>query len=721
VAVASFDTETAASVELPALGVDAYAKHPDTRVWCMSYAIDDGPVKTWLRGDPDPEDLLEHVRRGGIMAAWNCYFDQTIWNEVLCRDRPHWPRLPTRQCRCTMAEAYALSLPGALDNAAVALNLPVRKDGEGYKLMRKMMRPTIKWRQARTKFLEGKGPDPGPPEWYDTPENIIRLGQYCDQDVVTERAAGKQIAKLSAYEQAVWQLDQTINRRGLLIDAKAASAAYEIAKSENRILGRELAEITFGAVKSGNNQPDMVAWLNQQADVYGFPVFEDLKKNKVQRRVAEGAPDGAVPLPAHVLRVLELRLQIAKSSTKKLKPMLEGRCPDGRVRGLFQYHGTTTGRWAARRIQPHNMIRSELKKREIDACFELFGETVHAVDVIRINYAAPLNAIASCMRGMLIPAPGCRFIGGDLAGIEGRVVAWLAGEEWKLDAFRDLDKGTGADNYKLAYSRSFGVPVEQVDDDQRQIGKVQELALGYQGSVGAFLSMGDNYGIVPSKIAKAVHAITDRYVWQDTAEQYPKEVAMQKGLSREVWTGLKVVVDAWRDAHARVKGCWYDTQDAAVRAIEDPRTVYETETGLIKWVSNREFLYCRLPSGRCLAYARPEVDYVPTKKGNRTKPQIRYMGLGKVSKKWGPQRTYGGRLVENATQAVARDVLVDAMFRLEAKGYPIVLHVHDEVVCEVPHDRGDPDELRDLICEKKPWVQGCPINAKPWTGPRYQK
>jgi DNA polymerase len=342
---------------------------------------------------------------------------------------------------------------------------------------------------------------------------------------------------------------------------------------------------------------------------------------------------------------------------------------------LFQYFGAATGRWAGRKIQLQNLPRPKIKQEAIE-------RAISAPEKITGNI---MQTASDCIRGMFIPAPGNTFICADYSNIEGRCLAWIAGEEWKLRAFRAFDADVGDDLYRLAYAKSFRKNVDKVTDDERQIGKVMELALGYGGGVGAFQTMARGYGV----------KVTDA-----KAEE------------------LKT---AWRDAHPKTKSFWYALEEAASSAITHPGQAFKANR--IVYIKKGSFLCCKLPSGRIMYYPYPKLEMVDTPWGDK-KMGITYMSQDSQSKKWMRCKTYGGSLCENICQAISRDILAEGMLRLESVKYKIVMHVHDEIVAEIPKEYMPEVELEafeSIMAVVPEWATGFPIVAKGWTGDRYRK
>ena len=707
--IAHHDFESYSLCDLTSCGAYVYGQHPSTGVHCLSYELPGWarPI-CWKPSDPDPREFLDYIQNGGAVGAWNSQFEEhAMWNGALARLKPQWPKPRTEQFHDIMAWSYAAALPGSLEEAAKALGMPERKDTEGARIMKQVMRPR-------------KINDDGTPVWWapeSSPEKFEKLYAYCDQDVIVEREAAKRLRPLSPSERRLWLLDQKINQRGVMLDAAAVRAASKLVSSQIPALNSRMREL---ADCDATNPGAILAWLRNYV-----PDQENLDKAAITTLLDR------FDLPDVVREVLSIRQAAGKSSTAKLTAMLKTAGRDGRVRGMFKYHRATTGRWAGSLIQLHNMPRPKFGPKEASEVIELFGHP-NGADCIDLGYAKPMDAISWCLRGMLVPAPGPRLIGGDFAKIEGRVLAWLAGETWKLDAFRDYDLKIGPDLYKLAYARAFDISPDEIgkDDERRQIGKVMELAFGYQGGVGSFRSMAKNYSADLAAIAEVVERTADPGAWIKAEKKrlwLQVEHGMHADLPPKIYTGLRVLVDAWRDAHPYITAFWRDLEECALSAVKYKGQVFKTATGLISFVRGEHFLYARLPSGRVLSYARPSIETVINELTGNPQQVVQYWAAGKDKetgqrkKDFAPVKSYGGLISENVTQATARDCLSEAMERLEAAGYPVVLHVHDEARCEVPNGRGSVAECTEIMGRAPAWAGGLPIAVECSELVRYHK
>lgn len=668
------DFETRSTVDLTVAGLDTYSHHPDTDVWCLAYAFGDEPIEVWTPGDGFPERLRKHVESGGKLVGHNVGFELAVWNDV-CVPRYGFPQLKLGQCACTQAEAYAMALPGSLERAAPAAGIEARKDAGGKRLMLQMCQP------------RSVSPD-GKIVWWDEPDKVARLIEYCKQDVEVERQLHKRLVPLSPAEREVWLLDHEINNRGVQIDIATATAAQATVVAEQARLHDRLREVTGNFVGFTTEVARLTEWVRSQGvDLPGVAKADVLDALALDT------------LPAPVREALLIRQEAGRSSTAKLSKMLSAASADGRVRGLFQYHGASTGRWAGRRIQPHNFPRPTMDQKRIEDAIPYLGDA----EFMDNFFGKPVDVIVNCLRAMLVPAPGKDFLVGDFSNVEGRVLAWLAGEEWKLKAFRDFDAGKGPDIYLLTAARMYGVPVGALTkkSPERLVGKVSELAGGFGGGVGAFRQM-----------EKSLHVdlgFTD-------AELDEKK-------------------QAWRAANPNIEHYWHEVEAAAINATLNLGAFSAGPKGReVKFRKDGSFLWCRLPSGRVLCYPYPKIMSVTTPWGAQ-KDALTYftvvsaVGGGKVIEDpnangtWQRISTFGGSLVENGTQAVARDLLARALLKLEAAGFPVVMHVHDEAVCEV--DENLPELALAEFCATMStvptWASSLPVSVDSWRGKRYAK
>lgn len=648
------DFETYSAVDLPGCGLDNYATDPSTGVHCMAFCFDDEAIGIWLEDEAKLSPTLHaHVQRGGIVVAHNAAFELAIWNGV-CVPKYGWPPLKAEQCRCTMAQAYAMSLPGSLDKASAALGVAQRKDLAGARVMMQLAKPKLDgtfWK----------------PE--DDPDKFNRLYEYCKQDVEVERALDERMMQLSDQEQRLWVLDQKINQRGIQVDIASIDAAMKVVEVEKARLDKEMLRVTGGVVGKCTEVQLLVKWIKTQGvELKGLAKADVIDALKLE------------DVPAAVRKALMLRQEAAKSSTAKLIAMKNRASKDGRVRGTLQYHGASTGRWAGRGIQVQNFPRPRpgTKPKHIDDMFTHLRDR----DYIDMCYGPVLDAMADCLRGMIVAKPGYELIAMDFSAIEARVLAWLAGEEKVLDIFRTHGK-----IYEHAAAGIYNKKIEEVNKDERQIGKVAVLALGYGGGVGAFQSMARVYGV---KVA------------DDKADEIKK---------------------AWRESHKRIVRYWYDLEGAAINAVDLGVVCKAGPIGRqIAFVKKGSFLWCKLPNGRVLCYPYPVVKDTPTPWGE-PKSALHFMTVNGTTNKWEETSTYGGSLAENITQAVARDLLAEALPRLEDNGFPVVFHAHDEAVVEIATSQPQ-DTLHmveEIMSEVPAWATGLPISAEGWRAARYRK
>lgn len=692
------DFETRSACPIKSAGAEKYAMHDSSSVLCMGYAFGNEPAEIWLPTEPFPQRVADHVAAGRTVAAHNAHFEIAVWNFTLARQVPNIPKLCASQMDDTMARARVMGLPSSLEMLAQVLRLDQQKDAAGHKAMLALSKP-FKRRD-------------GSQYYRDDAAMFETLYAYCKQDVETERAIDGVLPPLSAFEKSLWVKDHEINMRGVLLDLPSVRSAMPVVARETDALDREMQIATVGKVSSARKVAELRAWVNARC---GTPALLPDGASEARGETDDTADDLRAStvanllktdLPDDVRRALEVRQEASKASTSKLKAMVASACDDGRARGLLSYHGAGPGRWAGRRIQTQNMPRCpETFKPHHAADVLATLRVANAGKILRFEYGeAPLTLLSWSLRSLIIAAPGSRFLSCDYSNIEGRVLAWLAGETWKVRAFEDYDTFTGGtdakgkplrkgpDIYRIAYSRSFGVPVGDVTDDQRQLGKVQELALGYQGGIGAFRSMAINYGI---------HVVEKR----EDAPADAKQVLTENEADE--------IKAAWRDAHPKVVKYWYALQRAAIAAVKNPGSVHSVEA--VAYKVHNAFLVCRLPSGRVIAYAFPRIEK------DKFGEHVAFYGVDSYTRKWAKSKLYGGLLCENVVQATARDVLAEAIMRLEASGYPVIMHVHDEIVSECPTAHGNFEEFAKLMCVAPSWAGGLPIAVSGWEGERYRK
>jgi DNA polymerase len=652
------DTETFCETPLEH-GLHRYAEKVEITV--LAWAIDEGPVEVIDCTRPGWEDKVKVALAAADAAdeqVWqNSAFDRTVMRHAWGYE------MPVERVVDTMVQALAHGLPGSLDKLCSVLGVPtdLAKHKEGKQLVQLFCKP----RPAKQKIRRATR-ETHPVEWQ-------RFLDYAGSDILSMREVRKRLPKWNypgnQRERDLWVLDQKINDRGVAVDLALAEAAVRATDLAKKGLKAKTQELTGFDPETGQGLESTTqrdAFLKYLLGEFGVDL-PDMQKGTLERRLADEN------LPEPVKDLLRIRLMATVSSTAKYKTLLRGTSSDGRLRGTLQFCGAArTGRWAGRLFQPQNLMRPTLKQQAILDAIEVF-----LADCADLVYDNVMNTAANCTRGALTVGPGKKMVSSDLANIEGRFLAWLAGEEWKLQAFRAFDAGTGPDLYYVGASEVLNIPIDQVTADQRQAqGKVPELACGYQGAVGAFQAMARIYGLEMSD-ARALE-----------------------------------IVKAWRKKNKHIVELWYETERAAIRAAEQPGLRVEAAGGKLVFQRDGSWLRMRLPSGRCLCYPGVAVE----------EGKLTYMGVNQYTRKWERLHTYGGKLIENATQGGARDVLAHNMAEAEAAGYEIVLTCHDELVTEpIDGDQFTVDRLSSIMTTVPPWAQGLPLAAAGWEGARYRK
>lgn len=664
------DSETYSPVPIKN-GTHAYSEQAEVMI--ISYAIDDpligeGDVKVvdLTAGERLPQELLDALADPEVIIVMQNggNFDRIVLAADLGLV------IPSERVHDTLVQALSHGLPGGLDKLCQIFDVPEalakHKNGRTYIQMFCVPRPKNSKVRRWTR-------DTHPVEWQ-------RFLDYAGGDIHSMRYLYKAMPKWNypgkpkgnarfAPEYELWLLDQKINDRGFRVDTELAAAAVDMVATHKKTLAKRVVDLTDDDVQSATQRDALLRHLLEQ---YGVDL-PDMKKGTLERRLEDQE------LPAVVRELIAIRLEASGTSQAKYERVLSGVSKDGRLRGTLAFCGASrTGRWAGRLFQPQNMPRLNMPIPDIHAAIDDIKSGVG--DLVLDD---PMRAASNAIRGVIVASEGRKLVGADLANIEGRVLAWLAGEEWKLKAFKAYDEGTGPDLYLVTAGEILGKRPEDVTKEERQsTGKVPELACGFQGAAGAFASMMALYGL-------------------DLAEDV-----------------VVSIVQGWRQKNAMIKAFWYALEEAALEAILQPGVV--TTAGKIKFQKKGNWLRMQLPSGRFLCYANPTLvdnDFIPGRKS------IAYLGVNSYTRQWDIIKTYGGKLAENATQATARDVIAYNMPAIEEAGFPIILSTHDDVLTE-PEDKPEysAKRLERLISAHPFWADdNLPLAAEGFEGYRNMK
>lgn len=689
------DFETRSEVDLKEVGAWKYALHPSTTVMCLTIGDHKDRLVT-LNGlelgfdwnwdkvtSMLSDDLIDRIQTGHIVAH-NAPFEYAVYNAILVR-RFGWPaRWEPKLWSCTLARAAMVGLPLDLDSLGKALKLPLLKDLEGRGVMQKLCKPLAK-----------RDPITGAPRFDEDPAKYARLCEYNRGDVLTEMLADEQLPELPPHERAIWESDLIINRRGVAVDLAVAGRAAEVADVLTTNLNDRLRELTGGEI----DKATQVAKMKHYLALKGVFV-EALDQASLTDLLAK--PE----LPADVREVLTIRRQVGKSSTAKYTKTIATACTDGRVRGVLQYHAAHTGRWGGRLIQPQNYPKG----------FDTPAEQARAIDAIMrgpdhlsLFYGnRAMNALSDALRGTIVAGPGKVLVGGDFNAIEARTLFWEAGEESALECYRRGDSPY-LEMANYIYKR----------DDITKKGAPREYDIGKRTVLGCGFQMGW------PRFQESVYVETAK---TGNPVLVPDELAQR-------------AVKAYREKYPKVVELWYAVERAAVNAVKNPGQAFYCAGGKVMWGMSRDrrFLCARLPSGRWLWYYKPEIrmvwvtfckdeacehvktDDVMKCPHRRQKEALCYWGEDPYTHQWALLKTYGGSLVENLTQAIARDLMAAAMQRVGPHGFDVVLTVHDELLCEAAPREGLVDQLEKIMCESPAWAAGLPVKAEGWVGPRYRK
>lgn len=665
----------------------SYRYAEDAEVLLSAWAVEDGPVQV---AEGMPQDFLGALDSATEIVIHNSMFDRTILRE-------QGYNIPVDKITDTMILAYLHGLPGSLDQLCYIFGVPVdkAKDKDGKRLVHLFTKPRPKNSKLRRATKETH------------PDDWAAFVEYARRDVDAMRHLHGVLPDWndSDGERSLWWLDQRINDRGIAIDLDLAHAALRAFHRTSGTLAAAAAAITNGAVTPTTRRAALLDYLGAE---HGIDL-PDARKGTIEAFLA-----GNADLPPGAVKLLENRLQASATSPAKYRTLLDATNRDGRLRGTVQFGGASrTLRDAGRLFQPQNLPRQSLPSRVIE-----HGIKAMKLDCEDLLFGNVSELCVNAVRGCIVAGEGNKLVVADLSNIEGRVLAWLADEHWKLDAFRAFDRGEGHDLYVLTYARSFGLGVETVlenkksgDGSMRQVGKVMELAFGFGGAVGAFRTMGANCGV-----------------------DLPEDKIVD-------------TVKAWRAAHPAIRNFWYALENAAIAAVERPGNTYTAGPILFDLTTDahgREWLRAKLPKGRYLTYAAPKVAVESCERcdgagrvlfngkdmpcvvcggnGGSGRKSLSYEGINQYTRKWERLPTYGGKLAENMTQAVARDVFMDGMREAEAQGYPVVMRVHDELVAETPDDPAfNAGKLAAIMAKNALWNVGLPLAAAGFECHRYRK
>ena len=650
--VMGVDIETYSSVDLLKSGVYRYVEAPDFDILLIGYKFDDEDEVRQIDTTADPREtwneFLDALFDPDIIkTAFNANFERT------CLAKWTGSAMPPDEWRCTMIKALTLGLPGSLASVGMALGLPEDKlkDPQGKALIQYFSKPCKPTRSNGQRCRNYPAHDP---------EKWALYRSYNRQDVVTEQEILKRLSiyKTTEDEQKLWSLDQDMNDHGVKLDRKLIRNIVNYDTHHREELQDEARQIT--GLSNPNSPAQLKDWLET----------EGIHQTSLSKDTITTLLKGDIP--AEVRRVLEIRQALGKTSVSKYSTMLEAICDDDRLRGILQFYGANrSGRWAGRLVQTHNLARNTLPDLALARELVRDGD----FDTLETLFGEPAFVFSELVRTAFIPSDGCRFVVSDFSAIEARVISWIAGEEWRLQTFRD-----GGDIYCATASQMYHVPVVKhgINGDLRQKGKVAELACGYQGGVGAMKAM-DREGKIPEE-------------------------------------ELQGIVDAWRAANPTIPKLWRTCEMAAKTAIREHRTVRIRHGIAFSYVNGN--LFVKLPGGRKLCYwgTRLRQDDMTGRES------IVYMGVNQTTKQWQETETYGGKLVENIVQATARDCLAVAMTRVAALGYKIVMHVHDEMIVDVPiEDKDALTVINKCMADPIDWAPGLPLKGDGYETPFYMK
>lgn len=657
------DFETRSLVDVKETGPWRYSTDPSTVPLCLCYTIDNEPVRTITFDDfNNVYDIFgDQYYTQNMQKLYELALDETAIFKA------HNSMFEYCMWNNVLAKKYGFPEIKDLKRwdctaAKAASHALPRSLGECSLALKLSENKDETGKRVMLQLSKPRKPSKNDPSiWVNDKEKFNTLYDYCRQDVVVERAIDLSLPNLSKQEKAIWELDQKINSRGVKIDTKALDIALKFITAFKERLNVELQDLTSGAVDKATETKRMTDYLRSHIPI------TDLRKSTVEDWIKK--TDNP-----KLKRVLKIRAQGGKSSTAKLESIKSRVCDDGRVKDILVYHGATTGRWAGAGIQVQNFPRGTGYNSDLVLECLLYND----LDTFEMMYPDVINAISAGLRGFIISEEGFDFVTADFSQIEARVVMMLAGCKSGIEDFRH-----GRDIYLSLAQEIYKRPLTKKDKDERQLGKVGVLGCGFQMGAARFKEHAKN---------QAGLVISD-----ELAEK---------------------TVKTYRETYPEVVKFWYAQERAAILAVKNPGRLYEE--GPIRWKVQGNFLYCKLPSGRCLAYPDPQIKVIKTK-WDTDKESLTFMAVNGLTKKWEREHTYGGKLVENIVQATARDLMANGMLNVEKAGYKIVMTVHDEVISEAPEGFGSVEDFEKILSTPPEWAKDYPIKAEGWRGKRYRK
>ena len=772
---ATIDFETRSPCDLKLHGGWVYSQHPMTQAMCLAYKLPGQKTRLWHMAHPEhglperdePTELFAFILAGGEVEAHNAFFERCIWKNVMVA-RHGWPEVPHLQWRCSASRASMCGLPRSLDGAAQAMGLPIQKDMDGNRTMLKLSKPRNlrkveverlkdrglpdKWVKRLEKpkdilpeevqALQDEGLDPWKlVRYHDDISDIKGNWRYCATDVDAEHLLSEAIPELPENELAIWQMDQAMNERGILVDGPFVKRCLDLAAQAKTLMNAELERITGVEGMRGTKREQVKAWLLEHEGLE----LPDTAGDTIEHYMLQDDED----VSPRAKRVMHLMKQVNKTSTRKFTKMLQSMAEDGRARDQLMYHGAGTARWTGKSIQVHNMPRGHTESLDMDlACDQVQEEDAEFLQVL---YGDVMELLSSVARGAFVPTPGRDYMTADYSAIEARCVLWLADAVNALEVFR-----SGGDIYCDMATGIYGFQVTKKDKTERQFGKQAVLGLGYGMGFVTFLltcrkyaikfSVKDVRRILKDKYDKYCDWVRN-YLCMNQDKEYEKGSLMQARRTvrrlkearedpRKIVHELalmKYTVDVYRTRYDQVKDMWKAQELAALQAVRERATSKEPVVcGHVEWfLSDRieresggftpfgKWLNCRLPSGRLLYYADPHIKPTQTAWGS-VQDSLRYYSV--VKNKFVRTHTYGGKIVENITQAAARDVMAEAMLVADRDpSYTVIFSVHDELICEVDENKGSRPDFERVMSTMPAWANGCPITAEAERIKRYRK